>query len=86
MRFFFDFDDGGARIVDEDGVECADVDNATSEAVIFLAEIVRDYHPERLVDRDWSSIIRDESGRPVRRARLSISVESLAGDGLTTAA
>lgn len=77
MKFFFDLEDDGARIVDEEGVECADVDTATSEAVAFLAEIVRDFHPARFKEHDWSSVIRDESGRPVLRARLTISVESL---------
>lgn len=61
QRFYFDFEDGGATIIDNDGLEFDEVDGAIKEAIITIGErgagFARDCSEGRIAVR-----VRDNQG------------------------
>ena len=76
QRYFFDTYDGETFTRDEDGVVLVDLEQARDEAVRALPDLRRETLPER-VRRDYVVEVRDEAGRKVWRAALSLVVERL---------
>ena len=74
QRFFFDTCDGETFTRDEDGVVLDDLEQARDGAVLVLPDIARETLPER-DRRDYVVEVRDEAGRKVWRARLTLVVE-----------
>lgn len=75
-RFFFETCGDDCTVQDEEGVEMYGIHTARDEAVRTLPALARDV----LLNGEWRDIvmtIKDASGRPVVRARLSITVEWL---------
>jgi hypothetical protein len=73
MRYFFDIQDGEARIPDDEGMILPNVEAAREEAAMSLADLARD----RVRDRRACSIVievRDEMG-PVAEASLEWTVQ-----------
>ena len=75
-RYFFDTYDGEAFIRDEDGLVLEDLQQARDEAVLALPDIARETLPDG-DRRDYVVEVRDEAGRKVWRATLSLVVERL---------
>jgi hypothetical protein len=78
-QFYFDITDGKSSIEDSDGVNLPAVEAAEREAIISIADILRDnarmgkLHPVRIA-------VRDESGRSVFTAISSFDVKRPARD------
>ena len=75
-RFFFDTYDGETFIPDDRGVVLEDLEQAKDEAVLGLPDMARDTLPDG-DRRDYVVEVRDEAGRKVWRASLSLVVEQL---------
>jgi hypothetical protein len=75
-RFFFDIDDGERRTRDDVGLDFADAQNARDKAVSALPDIARDVMPDGQ-QRDFFVTMRDDSGRPIFKASLSLRTEWL---------
>lgn len=74
--FYFDIDDGERFTLDDGGLECPDRKAARDYAIGVLPDLAR----EALPDGDTHRIVvtvREESGRPVFRAVLSLKAEWL---------
>jgi hypothetical protein len=78
-RFFFDFEEGGHTVLDREGTEFADVAGACLAAFEALPDIVRDGRSEIGVPRQLTVIVRDQSGRTIYRAVLSLAGEWVSG-------
>ncbi|KAA2235673.1 hypothetical protein F0L46_18865 [Salinarimonas soli] len=68
--------DGEKLIVDDTGLELDGLQAAQDEAVRGLSEIAKDALPDG-VRRDFIVEVRDEGGRKLLRASLSLTVEKL---------
>ena len=75
-RYFFDTYDGESFIPDEHGVVLEDLEQARDEAVRALPDLPRETLPD-CDRRDYVVEVRDEAGRKVWRAALSLVVERL---------
>ena len=75
-RFYFDTNDGRRGITDKIGVELRDRHAALQEAVRALPEIAKDSLPNG-TEREFVVDVRDDEGRKLLRATLSLSVETL---------
>ena len=73
-KFYFDIDDGLFLHVDEDGVNLPDAHAARDEALDILPHITRETLPVG-AGRKYSSSVRDESGKTIYRATLSLTGE-----------
>ena len=76
QRFFFDTYDGETLTRDEDGLVLEDLEQARDEAVQTSPDLARETlpHADR---RDYVVEVRDEAGRKVWRASLSLVVDRL---------
>ena len=79
-RYFFDIDDGRTRTEDEFGIECADRDAIRRAARQVLPAVALDAASDASL-RAVTVHVRDERGRTVLRARLSITEEWLEPEG-----
>jgi hypothetical protein len=75
-RFYFDIDDGDRSVSDDEGLVLDDVMAARAQAIAVLPEIARD-HVGLGERQDFVSVVRDEGGRPVFKAKLSLVTEWL---------
>jgi hypothetical protein len=75
-RFYFDVHDGEKFTPDQVGLELDDAHAALQEAVRALPTIARDALPDG-TRRDFVIEVRNEAGRPVLRARLALTVETI---------
>jgi hypothetical protein len=73
MRYFFDIQDGEARIPDEEGIILPNVEAAREEAAMSLAELAKDRGRERRAC-SMAIEVRDEKG-PVAEASLEWTVQ-----------
>jgi len=73
-RYFFDVHDGASLMWDEEGQDLDGADSACCEAQGRLADFVRDLPPDG-TQRTIAVRVRDQVGRPVVKAALSIIVE-----------
>jgi hypothetical protein len=71
-RYFFDIDDAQFSVRDDHGVDCADHDAVSSEALRALCEIAGD-HPERYVSGKLRTTVRDAKDRTVLTASISLT-------------
>ena len=77
-RYYFDVDDGNGLNTDNDGVECASLDDLKFAAVDALPDLARDELPNG--DRVRFSVkVRDLSGKYLLEASLTLNVEWAAG-------
>jgi len=75
-RYFFDTYDGEQHLRDEEGTEFPSTRKACDEAIRILPELALDLQLQG--DRwDFVSTVRDESGRSIFRAMLSLRAEWL---------
>ena len=74
--YYFDIDDGDRRIWDDEGLDFPDLGAARHELMRAMGEITKDIMPDG-DQRDIIGRIRDETGKPVLQATLSLRVESL---------
>ncbi len=76
IRYFFDTNDGHLFVKDEEGLDLRSPQEARVQAQSVLAELAR----EKIVkaDSQWSmtTVVRDETGKTVVRAALSLVVQS----------
>lgn len=74
-RFFIDLHDGSELIRDTEGFELPDGDAAREKVLRIVSRIAQDFLPD--VERqDYVAGLRDESGRVLLRARLSLVIEA----------
>ena len=71
-RFFFDTHDGGHSICDDEGIELASSDAAGRQALASLPDIARDVLPGDGDRHDITVDVRDETGRLMFTATLSL--------------
>ncbi|MGA7807026.1 DUF6894 family protein [Bradyrhizobium sp.] len=74
-RYFSDLDDGNTKYVDSVGTELPDIRMVPSEAIGFLTAIVKDVRDEN--DRALSVIVRDDNGRSIFVATLTLQSDWL---------
>jgi hypothetical protein len=72
--YYFDVHDGETFSADDIGIECAGMDEVPKQAVKALPEMARDELPDGDI-RDFAVDARDEAGRRVLKATLSLRVE-----------
>ena len=75
-RFNFDVRDGEHVHKDNEGTELYGLQDARDHALRTLPDMARDEMPDRN-QREFVIEVKDENGRPVLTARLSLSVERL---------
>jgi hypothetical protein len=75
-RFYFDSNDGRRGIADKIGVDLPDAHAAQREAVRALPCMAKDALPDGN-SREFVVDVRDEDGRSVLRATLSLNIETL---------
>lgn len=73
-RYFFDFVDDGRLTADGVGTELGDLDEAQTEAVTTLAEIVRSQLRNQ-AERTFSLRVREEDGPPLLTASVTLRIE-----------
>ena len=74
QRYYFDTYDSGPLTLDEEGLELDSPEAARREALGGLADLARDLVPGAQHDR-MGVQVRDEAGRIVFRATLSLQIE-----------
>lgn len=74
-RYFFDVMDGGICL-DDVGVEFPDAQSACKEALHALPDLAKSFLPEK-VSEEVVITMRDESGKALYRATLTIKTEWL---------
>jgi hypothetical protein len=78
-RYFFDIDDGERFTRDDQGLDCAGPEAMREAAIGVLPNIARDELPDG--DRhDFTVKVRDEGGRYLFQATLSLVAEWLPGE------
>ena len=70
-RYFFDIDDGERVSVDDHGCDLPDRQSARDQAISVLPDIARDELPDGDT-RVFACCVRDETGRRIFEARLSL--------------
>lgn len=73
-RYYFDTHDGDTGVIDEGGLQLADRAAARMAAIGALPDIARDVLPDG-DRRDMAVRVRDESGRVILHATLSLAVD-----------
>jgi hypothetical protein len=75
-RYFFDTSDGDSSVRDDEGVECNNLEEVGAQAVAALSDMASDKLPDG-DRREFVVEVRNESGRSILRATLSLNVEHL---------
>ena len=78
-RYYFDVDDGVVFTLDQDGIECASMDELRFAAIDGLPDLARDQMP----DGDHTKIlvkVRDAGGSYLFEASLTLDVKWAAGE------
>jgi hypothetical protein len=75
-RYFFDVYDGEKCTPDHVGLEMEDSHAAQQAAVKALPDVARDVLPDG-TRREFVIEVKDEARRPILRARLSLTVETI---------
>ncbi|MHB2210698.1 DUF6894 family protein [Methylobacterium sp. CM6257] len=70
-RYFFDVHDGSMAL-DEDGYECASLEEARRQAMTLLPDIARDAASRDGDRHTYTVLVTDEDHRPVYMATLSL--------------
>lgn len=71
-RYYFDLINGDTTLIDEEGVDAADLEEATTEAQIVLKDMqIGDEICD--VDDGWTIVIREKDGKILRRIPLEAS-------------
>jgi peptide subunit release factor 1 (eRF1) len=83
-RYFSDLDNGTTKYVDVIGTELADVALVPKEAIRLLAQVLRDEVAKNDDDDDRVMVVstRNEAGKIIHRAKLTIETESNVRSGL----
>ena len=77
-RYFFDIDDGEQTITDRIGIELPNRKAVRDAATGVLPDIARDELPDG-EHRDFICSVRDETGKVIYRAKLSLEAGWLDG-------
>jgi hypothetical protein len=75
QRYYFDTDDGERLVRDDEGLVLGSLEEAKKEAVTALPHMARDGLPDGDY-REFVVEVRDEAGRKVWTARLTLVVEA----------
>jgi hypothetical protein len=75
-RYFFDVYDGENTTRDNVGLELASTHDAQQEAVRTLPQLAKDALPDG-TQRDFVVEVKDAEQRPILRAKLSLTVETI---------
>lgn len=78
-RFFFDIQDGSETQPDDTGLNLADASQARKVAISTLPDVARTALPDG-DHHEFIATVRDETGRQIFRATLSLSAEWLIED------
>lgn len=71
-RYYFDLTNGETTLIDEEGVDAANIDEAAAEAQVVLKDM--QIGDELLdVDDDWTIVIRERDGETLREISLKSS-------------
>jgi len=73
-QFFIDIADGELNVLDESGMPLPDAEAARIEAIGVLALLAKDKLPDSN-QHDFKASVRDEGGKEVFRALLSLRAE-----------
>lgn len=73
-RYFFDTYDGDRFVPDYDGIDLPDLVAARTEAQRALPDLARDALPDG-DERTFAVIVKDEAGKVVLRAALTLLVD-----------
>ncbi|WP_431311154.1 DUF6894 family protein [Methylobacterium nigriterrae] len=71
-RYFFDFHDLYLTTRDDEGTECVNPSDISSEALRALCQVAGDY-PGRYADQKLNVVVRDASDRTVFTASLNLT-------------
>jgi hypothetical protein len=75
-RYYFDVHNGETSTTDTVGLEFDGRRAAQREAVRCLPQLAKDALPDG-TERDFVVVVRDDAGRAILRAKLSLTVETL---------
>jgi hypothetical protein len=73
-RYYFDIENGGRAIKDNEGMELSDLKAARDAAISVLPDIAREELPDG-ANHDFMAWVRDASGRIVFKASLLLRSE-----------
>ncbi len=76
-HFFFDVKDGQGSHFDDVGTEFPDADSACAEAIALVSSIAADARLSMDGTHELTATVRDEAGRPIYRAVLSVMGERI---------
>jgi hypothetical protein len=76
-HFFFDVKDGQGSHFDDVGTEFSDRDSACAEAIALVSSIAADARLGMERRHELTATVRDEAGRPIYRAVLSVMGERI---------
>jgi hypothetical protein len=76
-RYYFDWQDNGRSMRDEDGIDLPDIATAREEAAKGLAELARDVL-RAAVRRELGITVRDEDGQAIFTTSIVFEVKALA--------
>ena len=79
-RYFFDIDDGERASIDTDGIDLPDRKSVRVQAIGVLPDIARDELPDGDT-RVFACSVRDETGKAIYQAKLSLEAGWLDGSG-----
>lgn len=74
-RYYFDTDDGDTFLEDDEGQELNGIEEARLQSQTGLADIARDVVPGDGPKRTMTVRVRDDTGKTVLRAALSLIVK-----------
>lgn len=83
-RYFFDLYEGTRFSPDEDGTDCASLEDAIVGAKRLLPELASAYGIARAEECHLDVIVRDETGQPVFTATLAITSARLPAPRMTS--
>jgi hypothetical protein len=75
--FFFDLTDGSGRHFDDVGTEFLDAERACAEAIALVSSVAADTRLSMDGTHELTATVRDEAGRPIYRAVLSVRGERI---------
>jgi hypothetical protein len=77
MRYYFDLEADGSSTEDRQGTECGNFDDMRRLALRFVAEVASDSDKDISEVRTLRTVVRDEAGRAVYEAALTITGRTL---------
>lgn len=79
-RYYFDTDDNGDFLMDDEGTDLPDIRSAQREAAQALTSMAKDHIPDDRPQRDMAINVRARDGKHLFRVSLSFKTEPPAPD------